>query len=104
MAIELGGDADASISVSKIQTSELLQQLERLDLSNPKSGSRRQGIYRQRVVRMYDSSRGVPTIYIVKPDMARYWTRSTGLNDGDEVALDLFRWNREASSPQGATH
>jgi hypothetical protein len=104
VAIELGGDADASISVSKIQTSELLQELERLDLSNPQSGSRRQGIYRQRVVRMYDSSRGVPTIYIVKPDMARYWTRSTGLNDGDEVALDLFRWNQAASVRQGATY
>ncbi len=57
-----------------------------------KSGS----IYSQRVARIYDDRNGTPTIYILKPDAYRYWTRSMGLHDADEVALDLARWNVEA--------
>ena len=35
-------------------------------------------------------------MFIIKPDQKRFWTRSTGLQDADEVALDLFTWGREA--------
>jgi hypothetical protein len=35
-----------------------------------------------------------PTIFVIKPDMRGYWTRSNALNDGDEVAADLFNWTQ----------
>jgi hypothetical protein len=38
----------------------------------------------------------VPTVFIVKPDQVRYWTRSMALRDADEVAGDIMLW-REAS-------
>ena len=75
----------------------LLQELEMLNKTwlgqkKTKGGS----IYSQRIVRIYDSSNGTPTIFILKPDAYRYWTRSMGLHDADEVAADLARWNAEA--------
>jgi hypothetical protein len=82
------------VNVASIKTAALLHELERLDSSMHQSGVGRRGIYNERVARIYDSSSGTPTIFIVKPDMARYWTRSVGLYDGDEVALDLFRWKQ----------
>ncbi|MER2197161.1 N-6 DNA methylase [Methylobacterium brachiatum] len=43
------------------------------------------------VARVYDGSAAAPTIFIMKPDAVRYWTRSAALNDADEVCADLFR-------------
>jgi hypothetical protein len=43
------------------------------------------------VARVYDGSVASPTIFILKPDAIRYWTRSAALNDADEVSTDLFR-------------
>jgi hypothetical protein len=97
VAFELGGQIDGGIEVKKLQTLTLLREMERLDRSIHSSGVNRRGIYNQRVARIYDSYNGRPVIFIIKPDMARYWTRSAGLNDGDEVALDLFRWQQVAS-------
>ncbi len=90
VAFELGG-RDQSIKVESIESGALLQRLERLDYDNQESG-RRRGIYHERVARIYNNGSGTPTIYILKPDRARYWTRSQGLHDADEVALDIFQW------------
>lgn len=96
VAFELGVAADEPVTVESVTTVALLRQLERLDGFMHEPGTNRRGIYNERVVRIYDGSSGTPTIFVVKPNMARYWTRSTGLNDGDEVALDLFRWQQAA--------
>jgi hypothetical protein len=32
----------------------------------------------------------IPTIYLIKPDKIRYWTRSMALRDADEVAADIM--------------
>lgn len=96
VAFELGGVVDGAVKVANIQTTALLHELERLDTLTDQSNAGRRGIYNERVARIYDSSSGTPIIFIVKPDMARYWTRSAGLQDGDEVALDLFRWQQTA--------
>ena len=61
----------------------------------------KEGIFYQRVARIYTSAQiqgqSVPTIYIVKPDKIRYWTRSMALRDADEVAADIMLWR---SSPE----
>ena len=92
LAFTLGGESTESIDVKRIGSAELLNEFEHLNLaSKGKDG----GIYNQRFVRIYDASSGVPTVFIIKPDQKRFWTRSTGLQDADEVALDLFTWGRE---------
>jgi len=96
VAFELGGMSKSQISIKAIKTADLMRELERLDNSLGNPSTVRRGIYHQRVARIYESSSGVPTVFVVKPDMARYWSRSAGLNDADEVALDLFHWKSAA--------
>jgi len=50
-----------------------------------------EGIYIRRNVRIYDGN----TIYIIKPNESRYWTRSTGFNDADETSADIFETWKE---------
>jgi hypothetical protein len=90
MAFELGRQSPNPVIVSNIQTVALLKELERL------ASSDRNGIFSTRLARIYDSSTGIPTIFVIKPAAIKYWTRSAGLNDGDEISLDLFRWQQQA--------
>ncbi len=91
IAFELGKDELPDVTIHDIGSVALIERLENLDHD---SGLGRRGIYVHNVTRIYDSSTGTPTIFMLKPDMARHWTRSTALSDGDDVALDLFRWNQ----------
>ena len=79
---------------------DLLNQLDEKHLRN--HGVERGGIFFQRVARIYNeqsiNGENTPIVYIVKPDRVRYWTRSAGLRDADEVAADVQLWN--AANPQ----
>lgn len=86
VAFELGGRDE--VDVRRITNAELIQQLEMLN----RTESARRGLYARRVARIYDAGGAFPTIYMVKPDKVRYWTRSAALNDADEAAADLFEW------------
>ncbi len=88
VAFELVGHSPSPVSVSNIQTAALLKELERL------AGFDRDGFFSKRLARIYDASTGTPTIFVIKPAPMKYWTRSAGLNDGDEISLDLFRWQQ----------
>jgi hypothetical protein len=99
VAFELGKKVNNGVSVEEIKAEALIKELERLDLSRAKSS--RPVLHNGRHARIYEGSGGSPTIFVVKPDMARYWTRSAGLSDGDEIALDLFRWQQAAPLQAG---
>jgi hypothetical protein len=76
---------------------ELLTGLDRmLSGANPEQG----GVFYRRVARAYHhvqaDGRKVPTVYLIKPDQIRYWTRSSALREADEVAADAFRWAQDA--------
>ena len=73
-------------------SSELLREFSRLGEQVKGAG----GLFGQRVARIYDASSRVPTIFLIKPDQKRFWTRSMGLQDADDVAVDLFRWQHES--------
>lgn len=91
VAFRLGNGDASEIGIQDIESPALLQQLERLvDMADQEGG----GLFNRRISRVYDASNGVPTIFIVKPDQKRFWTRSAGLHDGDEVAVDLLAWGR----------
>lgn len=89
VAFVLSDRSDNSIKIESIKSGALIEELERLNqLTRSTDGS----LYNQRVARIYDASSGLPTVFMLKPDQKRFWTRSAGLQDGDEVALDLFKW------------
>jgi hypothetical protein len=101
VAFELDGAGSEDIAIVRMKLPRLLNEFDKL--------SRRRslhwpagGMYQKRVARVYETLNDVPTIFIVKPDMRRYWTRSAGLNDADEVALDLFRWHQATESSEVA--
>lgn len=90
VAFQLDQASVPSIQVEPIESPDLLAELEALNKTWLKSTKANSGnIYHQRVARIYDVRNNVPTIFMIKPDACRYWTRSMGLNDADEVAADL---------------
>ena len=93
IAFELGRAGGKQIVIEPLGLPALLDEFERLDHHWRERMSSIGSIYQQRVARVYQTRSGIPTVFILKPDFVRYWTRSAGLNDADEVALDLFRWH-----------
>ncbi|MEK6257884.1 MAG: hypothetical protein AABP62_04620 [Planctomycetota bacterium] len=99
VAIHLDWDRDEEVAVNEIDSSDLTERLLELDAkflqANP---TEKGGVFFQRVARVYDEirhgRRSIPTIFIVKPDRIRYWTRSAALRDADEVVADLQLWNK----------
>jgi N-6 DNA Methylase len=97
VALHLDSPRVPDVRVEEISSQELLKSLHELDLKMLRTVGRGESIY-QRVARVYDagevSGKHVLTVYIVKPDLARYWTRSIAMRDADEVAADLVVWSQ----------
>ncbi len=72
-----------------------LQNLEEVVRAKPAKG---EGITFQRSTRVYGDyrfgRRKVPTLYIIKPDRARYWTASAGMRDADEAFNEIMLWEQ----------
>ena len=106
VAIHLDGRPERRVAVSGTSSDKLMDELRRLNekylTHNPNSG----GIVYQRIARIYDSGtigrKQVPTVYIVKPDQIRYWTRSAALRDADEVFAEIQMW-QAASGRSGSS-
>jgi hypothetical protein len=101
VAIHLDWPRDEQIVVEPVDSAALCERLLELDQkwltsSQPNRG----GIFYQRVAMVYSEfqhqGRSIPTVYIVKPDRIRYWTRSAALRDADEVAADVQLWRQRA--------
>ena len=91
VAIQLLNDNSRQddIRVEPISHLDLIKELRRLSATHSAASGR---LLRQRLARFYDSSSGTPTVFMLKPDAVRYWTRSMALNDADQVSADLFQW------------
>ncbi|MBD2386575.1 HsdM family class I SAM-dependent methyltransferase [Cylindrospermum sp. FACHB-282] len=97
VAIYLNRPDCEGVHIEPIDSPDLLEQLERLNqLCLDRGSTEDGGIFYQRVARVYDSVQlnglNIPTIYLIKPDKIRYWTRSMALRDADEVAADIMMW------------
>jgi hypothetical protein len=93
VAFELGRASRIGIRVERLAEPALLAELEKVNqtwLRNCRTA--RGSVYHHRVAKVYDHSGDNPTIFLIKPDAYRYWTRSMGLHDADEVAADFVRW------------
>lgn len=100
VAIYLNKSIHDGIKIEPINSQDLLnllEQLNKLFMAQPSSDNG--GIFYQRVARIYTSTtwngEQVPTVYLVKPDKIRYWTRSMALRDADEVAADIMLGRKE---------
>jgi hypothetical protein len=93
VGLHLCESGDDAIRIEPLESGALLERMENLDRL---SGGKRRGLYDGRTLRMYDGRTNEPTIFILKPDVRRHWLRSVALEDGDEIALDLFRWQQGA--------
>jgi hypothetical protein len=97
VAVHLDWKRREEIIVEPIESHELCKRLLELDDKLLRTaGADRGGVFFQRVARVYDTyrhrGREIPTVYIVKPDRVRYWTRSAALRDADEVVADMHLW------------
>ena len=90
-----GGD----VRHESITSPDLLARLQELNTKFMDISKAKGGIFYQRVVRVYDSVRidgkNVPTVYLIKPDQVRYWTRSMAFRDADDVAADALLWRKQ---------
>ena len=93
IAVALGPETADGIEVKNVSSTALLRELDRIGRSGSGSSV---GNHSQHFVRIYEVSDGIPTIFLLKPDQKRLWTRSMALHDADEVALDLFIWQQRA--------
>jgi hypothetical protein len=94
VAFSIGGATAQAVRVQALESPQLVDELERLNrvlLRTEKDDGR--SVYFRRIARIYSEVGGVPTIHIIKPDACRYWTRSMGLHDADEVAADFVSWH-----------
>ena len=96
VAIHLGWTRPTDITVERIKNRELVERLRRV--YQLLVGETEQEISFRRVARVFDTltqeGKHIPTIFIVKPDQARYWSRSIALRDADEVSLEIMRWKK----------
>jgi len=95
VAIHLNGSINDGIKVETINSQDLFDRLNRLNKQfMEQDDSAAGGIFYQRVARIYASTpfdiEQVPTVYLIKPDKIRYWTRSMALRDADEVTADIM--------------
>ena len=94
VAIHLNWPRRRRIVVETIQIGELAERLRRV--YRFLEGGNEQGVRFRRIARVFDileeQGERIPTIFIVKPDQARYWSRSTALRDADEVSLEIMQW------------
>ena len=96
VAIHLNRANCHGVNIEPIDSPNLIELLESLNKLYLERGSIEDGggIFYQRVARIYDSVElngvKIPTIYLIKPDKIRYWTRSMALRDADEVAADII--------------
>ena len=103
VAIHLDWAREKDIVVERIDSAELGDLLLELDQKWMQTGDQhRGGIFYQRVALVYSEFRhkrkSIPTVYIVKPDRVRYWTRSAAMRDADEVAADVQLWRQQVHS------
>ena len=106
VGIQLDTPGEAFIKTESIDSTELIERLKDLDKKFLQTSTRATdgNIFYQRIARIYDTvlieGKKVPTIFIVKPDQIRYWTRSMAMRDADEIARDIMLWREGAESKQ----
>ena len=104
VAMHLNWPGRRGITVEPRQNSVLVERLRRVyRLLVEETG---QGVSFRRIARVFDvleqGEERIPTIFIVKLDQARYWSRSIALRDADEVSLEIMQWHSAGGPGESA--
>ncbi len=87
-------DIKSEITVEKYACVRLREILMHYD--RKLSSSSEQSAFYRRVARIYDvtdrDGKRVPTVYLIKPDRRRYWTKTAAMRDADNIAADIMTW------------
>jgi len=97
LAIHLHWPGRDPVWVEPVESDALRQRLAELYagcMGAPDAGA---GFYFARSARIYaphpTPAGNVPTVFVIKPDQRRQWTRSMAMRDADEVAAEIMRAN-----------
>ena len=84
---------EVDVAEEAIGAGPLAEQLKRI--YGMLAGNGVEAISYRRIARVFDvwtiDGRSVPTVLVVKPDEARYWTRSVAMRDADEVSREILQ-------------
>jgi hypothetical protein len=95
VAIHLDWPDREPVRYEGISSPDLCNRLKEL-CESLRSGAQGSTPYLGRTARIYtiltQGQRKIWTVFLVKPDQKRYWTRSMALRDADAVAADIMAW------------
>lgn len=104
VAIHLVWPGRSGTHVERIDDKALLETLACAEPLIGLHGERNGGFIRHRFLRTYSEIRDgktvVPTVFLLKPDRAKYWTRSAALRDADEVSAEIMLSRAESHSAE----
>jgi hypothetical protein len=99
LAIHLHWPNRKLVEIETIDSEVLLQTLAKLYADGMKAPEREVGFYFECNARVYaphPTPQGkVPTVFLIKPDQRRQWTRSMAMRDADEVAAEIMLAKRK---------
>ncbi|MBN9307210.1 MAG: restriction endonuclease subunit M [Devosia sp. 67-54] len=98
VSFELVDTDSGEPSLMQVEAPTLVAEMQRMAERYRVAGSRKTAA--GLIARVYDGHAASPTIFMMKPDAMRYWTRSAALNDADEVSADLFQMLAAARSSE----
>jgi hypothetical protein len=94
VGIHLNWPGHKGIAVETIQNSALVEHLHRVYRLLVEET---EGVSFRRIARVFDvldqGEQRIPTVFMVKLDQARYWSRTIALRDADEVSLEIMQWH-----------
>jgi hypothetical protein len=101
VAIHLDWPGQQIVRSEALSNEDLCKELQSLT-DKARAEDRNRGTNHQgRTLRVYSivimNGRKVPTVFLVKPDQQRFWTRSMALRDADAVAADIMTWRSAAA-------
>jgi len=112
VAVHLDWNRSERIRYEDVTDGDLLNVLKRCiqDEQSKNDALLTEVIYYQRVSRIYQSllvqegrkRYNVPTVFLIKPNQGRYWTRSAALRDADNVVADIMKFGLPVDSAREA--
>lgn len=95
LAIHLHWPGRKPVQVEPVESDALLQRLAKLYADCMKAPDKGAGFYFERSARIYaphpTPSGRVASVFLIKPDQRRQWTRSMAMRDADDVAAEIMR-------------
>jgi hypothetical protein len=102
LAIHLADHPGLPVQLSRLSSEDLYKRLKEFEGRSKQADSI--GLaWAPRSIRLYDfvheAGRRIPTVFLIRPDEVRFWTRAEALQEGDEIARDLLSWTELVTQP-----